>query len=305
MCFINNFKKNIPLAPYTTFKIGGPAKYFFEAKNSGDLIKAVKSAKKAKVPFFILGGGSNILVSDKGFDGLVIKIQNTRLACPSGRRAGRQAKYEIQDTRILADAGALLSKLVDESMKRGLIGLEWAAGIPGTAGGAVRGNVSAFGTSMSDVVKSVEALKMTELRIKNYESGECKFEYKESAFKHNKDIILSVELGLEKGDRKESKKKIEEYLAYRDKHQPLEYPSAGCVFKNPSGQHAGYLIEQCELKGKKIGNAMISKKHANFIVNIGNAKAKDVKKLIDLCKEKVKEKFKIKLEEEIEYLGEF
>lgn len=264
MFYIDNFKKNIPLAPYTTFKIGGKVKYFYEAKSSDDLIKAVRAAQKARMPFFILGGGSNILVSDKGFDGLVIKIQNT--------------KYEIQDTRIVADAGVLLGRLVNDSVKAGLTGLEWAAGIPGTVGGATRGNAGAFGTSMAGIVKD----------IRNYEN-----------------IILSVEMELKKGDRKKSQKMIKEYLEYRNKHQPLEYPSAGCIFENPEGDFAGRLIEQCDLKGIKIDNAMISKKHGNFIVNTGNAKAGDVIELIKLCKEKVREKLGIELKEEIEYLGEF
>ncbi len=256
---LDKLQKNISLAPYTTFKIGGKAKWFCEVKNSEDLIKAIEWAKKAKMPYFILGGGSNILVSDKGFDGLVIKLQ--------------AISYKLQATKIVADAGILLSKLVDESVKAGLTGLEWAVGIPGTVGGAVKGNASAFKNSMSDIVKN----------IRKYE-----------------DIILSVELELKKGDRKKSEKIIKEYLEHRNKHQPLEYPSAGCIFKNPEGDFAGRLIEQCGLKGTKINNAMISKKHANFIVNIGKAKASDVKKLIDLCKEKVKDKFGIELEEEIE-----
>lgn len=252
MFYINNIKKNILLAPYTTFKIGGKAKYFYEAKNREDLIKAIKWAKAAKgLPYFILGGGSNILISDKGFDGLVIKLS-------------------------IGNAGVLLSKLVDESIKAGLTGLEWAVGIPGTVGGAVKGNASAFGVSMSDIVKSV---------------------------KRYKDIILSVELELKKGNRKKSQKLIQEYLEYRKKSQPMEFPSAGCIFKNPEGDFAGRLIDQCGLKGTKIGKAMISKKHGNFIVNQGNAKAADVKKLIDLCKKKVKQKFGIELEEEIEYVG--
>ena len=261
---LQNIQKNVSLAPYITFKIGGPAKYFYEAKNSEDLIKAIKAAKKAGLPYFILGGGSNILVSDEGFDGLVIKLQAT--------------SYKLQATNIIADAGVLLSKLVSESVKAGLTGLEWAAGIPGTVGGAVRGNASAFKGSISNIVKNV----------RNYE-----------------DIIFSVEIELKKGDREKSLKMIKEYLEHRKKNQPLEYPSAGCIFKNPAGQYAGYLIDQCGLKGEKIGGAMISKKHANFIINTGNAKAKGVKKLIDLCKEKVKEKFGIELKEEIEYLGNF
>jgi len=270
----SGIRKNVPLAPYTTFKIGGPAKYFYEAKSKEDLVKAIKAAKETGLPFFILGGGSNVLVSDKGFDGLVIKLQATSYKLPQPR----QAKRGGQATKIVADAGVLLSKLVDESARAGLTGLEWAVGIPGTVGGAVRGNAGAFGVSMSDVVKN----------IRNYE-----------------DVILSVELELKKGDREKSKKMIKEYLEYRDKRHPLEYPSAGCIFKNPKGDFAGHLIEKCDLKGTKIGNAMVSKKHGNFIVNLGNAKAKDVIKLINLCKKKVREKFRIELKEEIEYLGEF
>ena len=271
---VQNIRKNIPLAPYTTFKIGGPAKYFYEAKSKEDLIKVIKAAKKAGMPFFILGGGSNILVSDKGFNGLVVQVSSF----PGLAKRSGAGKFQVSGNRIVADAGALLGKLVDESVKAGLTGLEWAAGIPGTVGGAVKGNAGAFGVSMNDIVKN----------IRNYEG-----------------IILSVELELKKGDKKKSQKMIKEYLEYRDKRQPLEYSSAGCIFKNPEGDFAGRLIEQCGLKGKKEEGAMISKKHGNFIVNIGRAKAKNVKKLIDLCKEKVREKFGIKLEEEIEYLGEF
>ncbi len=283
--------KNILLAPYTTFKIGGPAKYFYETKNSKEIVEAIKMAKKAKMPYFILGGGSNILVSDRGFDGLVIRIYGSQLS--------------INGNKIVADAGVLLSELVDNSVKAGLTGLEWAAGIPGTVGGAVRGNAGAFNGSMAGSVKRIQVLKIPELKVASYKPQDLRFEYKDSIFKHNKDVILSVELRLENGDNKKSKQIIKEHLVYRDKHQPLEFPSAGCVFKNPEDQHAGYLIEQCGLRGTKIGGAMISKKHGNFIINTGNAKASDVKKLIDLCREKVRNKFGINLEEEIEYLGEF
>ncbi len=286
------FKKNISLAPYTTFKIGGMAKYFCEARNSEDVIAAVARAKKENLPFFILGAGSNILVSDKGFEGLIIKIQNTR--------------YKIRDTKIVADAGVLLSELVSKSAEAGLTGTEWAAGIPGTVGGAVRGNAGAFGISMSNIVREVKVLNIGTSQVQIFKNKDCKFGYRDSIFKKNKNlIILSTELELRKGDREKSEKLIKDYLKQRKEKQPMEHPSAGSIFKNPEGQSAGYLIEQCGLKGKIVGGAMISEKHANFIVNLGNAKAKDVKKLIDLCKEKVKEKFGIKLEEEIEYLGKF
>jgi len=286
---VSGIKQNVALANHTTFKIGGPAKYFYQVKNFNEIVELVKIAKKAKMPYFILGGGSNILVSDKGFNGLVIKITSYEL--------------RITDCSIIVDAGILLNKLVDETVKAGLTGLEWATGIPGTVGGAVRGNAGAFNRSIADNIKSVKALKIPELRITDYGLQELKFGYKDSIFKHNKDIILSVEIKLRKGNKDKSKQIIKEHLAYRDKHQPLQFPSAGCIFKNPEGKHAGYLIEQCGLRGVKVGGAMISEKHGNFIINTGGAKARDVKKLINLCKEKVRKKFKLELEEEIEYLG--
>lgn len=257
-----NFQKNISLAEYTTFKIGGRAKYFFIAENEEDLIKAVEFAKKEKLPFFILGGGSNVLVSDKGFNGLVIKVQNT--------------KYQILNTKIIADAGVKLSDLVKISVENNLTGLEWANGIPGTIGGAVKVNASAFEKNILEIVGDIKRID---------------------------EIILSIELKLKKGDKKESEKLIKEYIKRRKNSQPLEYASAGCIFKNTTEYFAGQLIEQSNLKGKKIGQAMVSEKHANFIINLGKAKSKDVVELINFIKKKVKEKFNIELEEEIQYLG--
>jgi len=257
-----NIQENVSLAQYTTFKIGGPAKYFFAAKNTKDLIKAVEFAQEKKLPYFILGGGSNLLVSDKGFARLVIAAENKQLT--------------INNNKIIVDAGVKLSYLIRESIEVGLTGLEWAIGIPGTVGGAVKVNAACFGGNMSDLVKKVKKIN---------------------------DIILSVELVLEKGDKKESRQLIKEYFKKRKDSQPLNYPSAGCIFKNPAGQFAGKLIEECGLKGKQIGQAMISQKHANFIINLGNAHAKDVRKLIQLIKKSVNKDFKINLEEEIEYLG--
>jgi len=253
------FRKNVPLKNYTTFKIGGPAKYFFEAKRKEELIEAIKLAKKLELPFFILGGGSNLLVSDKGFDGLVIKF------------------------------GQPLSSYVSK-------GLEWAVGIPGTVQGAVYSNAGAFKKSMKDVVKEVEVFDTKTEKIKNFKSKDCKFGYRDSIFKKNKNlIILSVKIKSKKSNRK----KIKQYLDYRKKTQPLNFPSAGSIFKNPRGFFAADLIERCGLRGKRIGKVKISEKHANFIVNLGNGKAKDVKKLIKIIKNKVKNKFGVTLKEEI------
>ena len=298
-------QRNVLLKNYTTFRIGGPAKYFFVAKNKKDLIKAISVAKKLKLPFFILGGGSNLLVSDKGFNGILIKIRNTKYeipACPAGR----------QNTKIMAEAGVMLGELVNVSAKAGLSGLEWAVGIPGTIGGAIRGNAGAFNKSMKDVVKSVEALevKNEKCKVKNFKNRDCKFSYRDSIFKDKKNlIILSAVLQLKKGKKSEIEKKVKENLNYRKERQPLNFPSAGSVFKNPCltgrqalGFSAGELIEECGLKGKKVGNVKISEKHSNFIVNLGNGKAKDVMRLIKIIKNKVKKKFGVVLEEEIQYL---
>ena len=261
------FRKNILLKKYTTFKIGGPVKYFFEAKTKKDLIEAIKAAKKLKLSFFILGGGSNLLVSDKGFNGLVIKF------------------------------GEPLSDLV-------LKGLEWASGVPGTVQGAIHGNAGAFGKSMADNVKSVEVLNLNDLKIKKLNNKDCKFGYRDSIFKKQKNlIILSAEMELKKSNKKEIEKKAKEYLKYKKETQPLSFFSAGSIFKNPKNFSAAKLVGECGLKGKKIGKAQISKKHANFIVNLGDAQAEDVKKLINLAKKEVKKKNGIKLKEEIQYLG--
>lgn len=312
--YLPGLKQNISLAQYTTFKVGGPAQYFFTAKTKEDLIKAVEAAQKFKAPFFILAGGSNLLVSDKGFNGLVIKIQNT--------------KYKTQNTKIIAGAGAPLPLLLNQSVKNNLTGLEWAVGIPGTVGGAIRGNTGAFGVSMGDIVKKVEVLDIQK-KLKIFKNKDCKFKYRDSIFKHKKQlIILETEIQFEKGDKKEIQKIIKKYLNQRRENQPLNFPSAGSVFKNFTSHcfflkssevikkfpelakfkktgiiPAGYLIDKCGLKGKKIGKAQISEKHANFIVNLGGARAKDIIKLMDLTKLKIKNEFGIILKEEIQYLG--
>jgi len=256
-------KRNVVLAKYTTFRIGGKAKYFFVAKNKDEIIKAVKWAKNKNLPFFILGGGSNLLVSDKGYRGLVIKY------------------------------GIPLSSYV-------LKNLDWAVGIPGTIQGAVYGNAGAFGKSMEDNVKSVEVFDIKTNKIKIFKNKDCRFSYRNSVFKKNKNlIIISAKIKFQKSNPD----KIKQYLNYKKDTQPLNFPSAGSIFKNPKGFTAGELVEKCGLKGKRIGDVKVSEKHANFIVNLGNGKAKDVIKLIKLIKTKVKNKFKINLEEEIQFLG--
>jgi UDP-N-acetylmuramate dehydrogenase len=288
-------KRNILLKDYTTYKIGGPAKYFFVAENKEGLIFALEFAKKNRLPVFILAGGSNLLVSDKGFKGLVIQIRNS--------------KFEIRNfSEVYVGAGTALNDLANFCLKNNLTGLEWAAGVPGTAGGAVFGNAQAFGKRMSDLIKEVEVLDAKSLEIRRLSKKQCEFSLKNSLFKKNKDlIIISVVLDLANGDRKEIEEKIKELLTYRKNNHPLNFPSAGSVFVNPEAKggviRAGELIEKVGLKGKRIGGAEISEKHANFIINLGNAKATDVLKLIKLAKEKVKKIFGIELEQEIQQVG--
>lgn len=305
-------QKNIVLADYTTYKIGGPAKYFFIAETKDGLIKAVTTARKFKIPVFILGGGSNLLISEKGFKGLVIKIQNT--------------ESRIQNTEIYVGSGANLTKLAYSLADNGFSGLEWAAGVPGTVGGAVYGNAQAFGGRISDAVKEVEVVDSETFEVKIFSKEQCQFSLKNSIFKQNKNLaIISAVLELERADIEKIKSKISEFINYRREKHPMGFPSAGSVFINPEAKivgrkllekfpelneynkkgiiPAGYLIEKSGLSGKKKGNAQISEKHANFIINLGNAKAKDVLALIKLARKQVKKVFGIELEPEVQIVG--
>jgi UDP-N-acetylmuramate dehydrogenase len=301
------FKKNVSLKKYTSLRIGGPAKYFFEAKNSKDLIKALKEAKRKKIPIFVFGGGTKLLANDKGFKGLAIKIKSS--------------KFEIKKNRVISEAGVNLSRLVAASIKKGLTGLEWAIKIPGTIGGAIHGNSGAFGSSVSKTIKNVIALNPDTLKIKKYSNKQCQFNYRESIFKKNNDIILSTELRLEEGDAQKSFEMVKEYLERRQQRIPSN-PSSGSIFKNIKFKDlnkkiqklipeekikggmvpAGYLIEKCGLKGKRSEGAKISEKQANIIVNFNHAKRKNVVQLINLVKKQVKKKFGIDLKEEIIYV---
>jgi UDP-N-acetylmuramate dehydrogenase len=289
------FLKNVLLKDYTTFKIGGPAKYFFVAKSKEDLIKAIEISKKNKLPIFILGGGSNILFSDKGFCGLVIKLEISGI--------------EFSKNKVVVGSGVKLSNFANIVSKNGFSGFEWAVGIPSaTVGGSIFGNAQAFGFKISDTVESVEVLNLKTLKIQKFSKQQCKFSLKNSIFKKNKNfVILSIIFKLKKGDKEEIKNKIHEFLKHRKKCHPIEFFSAGSVFVNPEKKKemisVGYLIEKIGLKEKKIGNAQISEKHANFIINLGNAKSKDVEALIKLAKQKVKKNFNINLETEIQIVN--
>ena len=282
----NRVKQNEPLAKETTFRIGGPADLFYEAKTSDELIAAVKAARQLEVPFFILAGGSKLLVSNEGFRGLVIKIFSS--------------SFSILNSRIRAGAGVPLKQLVVAAADAGLAGLEFAAGIPGTIGGAVVGNAGAWQKNIGSRLKSVYVLQPNN-QLVWLNQKDCHFAYRQSRFKTSGEVIIKVELKLRKGNREIIKKRIIKNLIRRQK-QPQE-PSAGCIFINPKSKSAGELIEESSLKGKRIGNAQISSQHANFIVNLGQAKANEVLQLIKLAQSVVKKKFGVKLEKEIRLLG--
>ncbi|MCD6283942.1 UDP-N-acetylmuramate dehydrogenase [bacterium] len=306
-----NFQRNVLLSRYTSFRIGGPAKYFFVAESSSQLRKAIEFAHKNNLKFFILGGGSNLLVSDKGFDGLVIKIEISGII--------------FKNRIVQVFSGEKLSNVINYLAKNNLSGLEWAVGIPGTIGGAIYGNVGAFSHSISELVKDVKVIDLGSRRELIYKNRDCRFIYRGSIFKKDRNlIIISANLKFKKAKKDYVKRLMQKYLSQKRKNQPLEFYSAGCIFKNffidndfkkvkgikeverfkkCGSIPSAYLIEKCGLKGAKVGGAMISKKHSNFIINLGNAKAKDVIALINLIKKEIMKKFNIKLEEEIEYLG--
>jgi UDP-N-acetylmuramate dehydrogenase len=310
-----SIQKNIPIASYTTFNIGGTAKYFLETSKKEDIVTALVLAKKLKLPFFILGGGSNVLVSDKGFKGLIIRIKNPK---------EELLVKELQGNIIIeAPAGIEIRQLVSFSVENGLQGLEWAGGLPGTFGGAIRGNAGAFGGEIKDSIFQVEAFDKNIL-LRKFSHKECQFSYRSSIFKKKQWIILSAQIKLKRGNKQELENIANSRINYRKEKHPLEYPSAGSVFKNvdvkkipkkfqtlffdkikkdpfPIVPSAWFIIE-AGLTGKKIGQAQISKKHSNYIVNLGGAKAKDVLQLIALVKKVIKKKYGVLLEQEIQFL---
>jgi UDP-N-acetylmuramate dehydrogenase len=290
MVTINDFQRDVSLKEYINFKLGGRSRYFFVAKTKEEIIEAVKLAKKENIPFYILGGGANVLVADEGYAGLVIKIHNSQ--------------FLIHDSKISADAGILLGDIVELVAKNSLSGLEWAAGIPGEVGGAVYGNAQAFGRNIAQVIEEVEVFDSSDLMIKKFNKEECGYSEKTSVFKKNKNlIILSVVFNLKKGDKEEIKKEMEDHFNLRREKHPLDYPSAGSMFvNNPPNPPSSYLIEKAGLKGLKVGDAQVSEKHAGFIINLGKATCKDVLELVSQIQTKVKEKFDIELEQEVQII---
>ena len=284
-------KKNELLKNHTSFKIGGPADEFAEVCNEEEIKELIKYAKEKGIPYIIMGNGSNLLVSDKGVRGLVIKL------------AKGFDSVEVIGDKIIAKSGILLSKLSNFALDNELSGIEFASGIPGTLGGAIYMNAGAYGGEMKDVVESVTYLSNGE--IKTAGKGDLDFGYRHSRFSNTEDIVLSAEIQLKKGDKTEIRAMMDDFKERRCSKQPLSMPSAGSTFKRPDGYFAGKLIEDAGLKGKSIGGAQVSEKHSGFVVNTGDAKAQDVLDLIKYIQDTVFKKFGVKLETEVKTLGEF
>lgn len=285
---LEKIEKDISLSTLTTYKTGGIAKLVVYPNNINNLKQMLKLIHKYNIKYFILGKGSNTLFSDKEFNGVIIKLDKLN-------------NFKIKQTEIYVESGMILSKLVQASVKNELTGLEFAIGIPGTIGGAIYMNAGAYGNNMSDIVKSVIVLN-EKFQIKEIPLEKLKFDYRYSIFQDNKNLIcVAANIKLEHGNHDEIASKIKENLLKRKNSQPLEYPSAGSVFRNPEGNYAGKIIEELGLKGKNIGGAEISTKHANFIINKNNASSSDILNLIKLVQKEVKDKYKIdlKLEQQL------
>jgi len=287
----HNVKFNEVMSKHTSFKVGGQADIFLEIGDEEELKNVVTLCNQFQTPYFILGGGSNLLVKDKGIRGVVIKL------------AGDFKKTQVfNNGKIVVGAGVLLPQLVNLTYKKELSGLEFAVGIPGTIGGAVIGNAGVAEKAIGNCVTSVKVLDKEEIEIKKLLPQDCGFSYRNSNLK--KYIVLDVEILLTKNKICSIVYNLEKYKQKRKNSQPINPKSAGCIFKNPTGNFAGKLIDEAGLKGLRIGGAYVSHKHANFILNEGTATAADILNLIAMIKKRVFDKFGIKLEEEIVIVGE-
>ena len=282
---------NEPMSKHTTYKIGGKCDVMLLPKNDDEVLALIKLCRHNNTPFYVIGNGSNLLVKDGGVRGAIIKIST------------KMSEVKACGNRIIAQAGALLGNVVKVAYEYGLSGLEFATGIPGAIGGAITMNAGAYGGNMQQVVVSVRACD-TEGNIVELTADELNFGYRQSVVRSNKLTVLSCELELIPGSKTEIKEKMDTLSAKRRAMQPLSLPSCGSVFKRPEGYYIGKLIEDAGLKGTTVGGAQVSQLHANFIVNIDNATAKDVLDLIEVVKKRVFETFNVQIETEVIVIGE-
>ena len=277
---------------HTTFRTGGPAAYYVTPFSEKEIAAVVSLCRRKHVPYYILGNGSNLLVSDKGYDGVVISMTKGF----SG--------IEVQDQTVTAGSGALLSRIAKAALEESLTGLEFAAGIPGTLGGAVVMNAGAYGGEMKQVLQSVSVLTK-EGQVKEIPAEKLELGYRKSCIQREGYVVLSAKLLLKKGEKAEIQAQMEDFAARRREKQPLEYPSGGSTFKRPEGYFAGKLIEDAGLKGFTVGGAQVSEKHSGFVINRNNATSSEVYELCQQVQARVMEKFGVSLEMEVKRLGDF
>lgn len=289
--YFKNITKNEPMKNHTSFKVGGTADFFFEPSKIDELIEFLKFAKEAEIEILILGSGSNLLISDKGFRGAVISTKNLN-------------DIEIVENKMIVGSGVTIGLAARIAQKNSLSGLEALSGIPGSIGGAMTMNAGSYGSEFKDIVKSVKVID-SDFNIKDYSNEEMKFSYRNSVVKEKNLVVLSAVLELEKGDKNEINEKMKEFSQKRTEKQPLDYPSAGSTFKRPEGNFAAKLIQDANLKGHIHKGARVSEKHSGFIINYDNATASDIYELINIVREKVYKETGILLEPEVKIIGDF
>jgi UDP-N-acetylmuramate dehydrogenase len=297
--FGDRLRAEVPLAPLTTFKVGGPAEWLLETRTPAEMVDALSLAHAAVVPVTLLGGGSNVLVGDRGVRGLVIRPRGSQIV-------------QIDETHVRADAPTTINGLVRWTVHRGLAGLEAWAGTPGTVGGAIYGNAHFGGRLIGDLVESV-CIADRAGSTRDLSREQMEFGYDRSRLQTTGEVLLSAVFRVATGDPVALRDVARQSLAYRKKTQPLETPSAGCIFQNPDRgdvpsdipASAGALVDRAGLKGEARGAARVSSAHGNFIVNEGDATAAQIRSLIDLCRARVSERFGVTLQEEIVYVGDF
>ncbi len=279
-----------PMALHTTFKVGGPADCLIALENEEQLRRVQRYLHLVEIPFFVLGNGSNVLVSDRGYKGIILQIGD------------KMNRVKVEGRRVTAQAGARMSQVARVAMEHGLTGLEFASGIPGTVGGGVVMNAGAYGGEMKQVVETVTVANQ-EGELLELDNGTMEFGYRYSTIRNQPFVVTKVTFLLEEGDSAQIKATMDDLAARRREKQPLEYPSAGSTFKRPEGYFAGELIMNTGLRGFRIGGAQVSEKHCGFVINAGNACAADVMDLIQEVRYRVKDKFNVELEPEVVFLG--
>ena len=279
-----------PLKNHTTFKIGGNCIALVEPREISDIIEAVKICRENNIKFFVIGNGSNLLVPDDGYNGVIIKLK------------GEFSTIKVEGDYVMVNSGAKLSEVYTVAYENSLTGFEFASGIPGTIGGAIFMNAGAYGGEMKDIVESVEVLDLDNFELRELKNEELEFSYRKSIIQRKNYIVTTIKLKLKKGNKEEINSVYEDLRDRRNSKQPLNFGSAGSTFKRPEGHFASKLIEDAGLKGYHINDAWVSEKHSGFIVNKGNASYKEVMELIEYVQKVVFEKFKVKLEMEVRIL---